>query len=64
MELGADPNLSARAIHSAIVAFIAQTFFAYRVYILSNRQLVLPGFIFFLTLLQVGESNWRRALAF
>ncbi|ORY92482.1 hypothetical protein BCR35DRAFT_348870 [Leucosporidium creatinivorum] len=51
-------------IITAIIAFIAQTFFAYRVYILSNRKLVLPGFILFLTLLQLSFGAYCTTYAY
>lgn len=51
-------------ITTAIIAFIAQAFFSYRVYIISGRKMLLPGFILLLTLLQLAIGAYCTAFAF
>lgn len=41
---------------TAMIAGITQSFFSYRVYIVSGRRKVLPAFILVLTALQLGKS--------
>jgi len=48
---------------TGLVAALVQTAYAYRIYILSNRKVWMPGFIILLTLMQLGASFYCTIMA-
>lgn len=50
--------------HSAVVAFIVQLFYAYRIWIVSKRAWFIPSLVVILTFLQLGVGAWCTTSAF